>query len=248
MRERLKRIAPLRAAVIGLSDSFARGRVRQLWHWSTRGHFVRTRRVQAWLTEASDAPRALQVGGGRHVIREPGWANGDLIRGDIYLDAGKRMPIPSGSLDFVFTEQFFEHLSLEQGAVFLAECHRVLRPGGVLRQSTPDLQGLLSVYQDDNEHVSLDAAVERHRVSHCSRDTTGVFGGARFLNDNFRLWGHQFIYDRRTLEDVTKRAGFSELSWESFGASSIEFLQGRERHVGQPWLAQAYVQVLEARK
>ncbi len=46
------------------------------------------------------------------------------------------LPITSGSIDVVANFQVIEHLRDQEG--FLAECHRVLRPGGRLLVTTPN--------------------------------------------------------------------------------------------------------------
>jgi SAM-dependent methyltransferase len=46
------------------------------------------------------------------------------------------LPLPAGAVDVVVNFQVIEHL-WDQGR-FVAECHRVLRPGGVLLMSTPN--------------------------------------------------------------------------------------------------------------
>jgi SAM-dependent methyltransferase len=46
------------------------------------------------------------------------------------------LPLPAASVDVVVNFQVIEHL-WDQGQ-FVAECHRVLRPGGVLLMSTPN--------------------------------------------------------------------------------------------------------------
>jgi SAM-dependent methyltransferase len=46
------------------------------------------------------------------------------------------LPLPAGAVDVVVNFQVIEHL-WDQGQ-FVAECHRVLRPGGVLLMSTPN--------------------------------------------------------------------------------------------------------------
>ena len=109
-------------------------------------------------------PRCLQVGGGRHDIN--GWLNGDLIGGDIYLDARRPLPFADGTFDYVFTEHFLEHLSLNDGVFFLQEAYRILKPGGVLRQSTPSIAARIDIYLDRHPGVSREKVLERHFGNH----------------------------------------------------------------------------------
>lgn len=55
----------------------------------------------------------------------------------VALDVGEELPFRSGVLDGVFAGEIIEHLY--DPALLLRECHRVLRPGGVLVLTTPNL-------------------------------------------------------------------------------------------------------------
>ncbi|MFN8938858.1 MAG: class I SAM-dependent methyltransferase [Acidobacteriota bacterium] len=62
------------------------------------------------------------------------------------------LPLASGSLDTVFASNFFEHFTLEQGAVILAEIHRLLKPGGRLIVVQPNFRLEPRRYFDDYTH------------------------------------------------------------------------------------------------
>ncbi len=62
------------------------------------------------------------------------------------------MPIETGSLATVFASNFFEHFTLEQGALILAETKRVLREGGRLIVVQPNFRLEPRRYFDDYTH------------------------------------------------------------------------------------------------
>lgn len=68
-----------------------------------------------------------------------GWIFGDIVAGerpDVVMDVAA-LPLRSGMIDVIKATEVFEHvLRPEQG---LAECHRVLVPGGTLMLSVPFL-------------------------------------------------------------------------------------------------------------
>jgi len=62
------------------------------------------------------------------------------------LDARRPLPFADGSVDAVYHSHVLEHLSAAEAAGFLAECWRVLRPGGAVRVVVPDLEGIAKAY------------------------------------------------------------------------------------------------------
>jgi SAM-dependent methyltransferase len=53
-------------------------------------------------------------------------------------DLTKPLPFADGTVDAAYSSHFLEHIYLNDAEAILRECHRVLRPGGVLRLALPD--------------------------------------------------------------------------------------------------------------
>lgn len=68
-------------------------------------------------------------GSGDRLAEEKGISNVSFVQGD-----GGRLPFSAGSFELVFSHSVIEHVASPEG--YLRECHRVLRPGGVLYLST----------------------------------------------------------------------------------------------------------------
>jgi len=69
------------------------------------------------------------LGSGTRLARERGARNAAFVQGD-----GARLPFADSAFDVVFSHSVIEHVT--SAPAYLAECHRVLRPGGVLYLST----------------------------------------------------------------------------------------------------------------
>jgi predicted SAM-dependent methyltransferase len=57
---------------------------------------------------------------------------------DFVYQKGDRLPFDNDSIDFIFSEHFFEHLFLDESLSLLRECYRILKPSGVIRTCVPD--------------------------------------------------------------------------------------------------------------
>jgi len=68
-------------------------------------------------------------GSGTRLAREKGIANAGFVQGD-----GSRLPFRTSSFEMVFSHSVIEHVASAEA--YLGECHRVLKPGGILYLST----------------------------------------------------------------------------------------------------------------
>jgi predicted SAM-dependent methyltransferase len=191
--------------------------------------------------------RKLHLGAAENVL--PGWLNSDLHgygRGGalVHLDVRKRFPLPDASFDFVFSEHMLEHLTYDDGQRCLAECLRVLRPGGTIRTATPSLERLARLY---------DGGETSGRYVHWAVDTLDpevhAYLPGVVVNNFFRSWGHHFIYDEATLRHALTEAGFLDIVPARIGESAHPELAGLERHLAEtPEINEVETFVLEARR
>lgn len=157
----------------------------------------------------------LHLGCGDNILE--GWANIDLSGPSevIAHDLTAALPVADGTIGFIYSEHFIEHIPLVDAERLLAECHRILRPGGVLRLSTPDLAKLVSEYTQ--QRTSEWGDVDWNPATPC-----------RMLNEGMRLWGHAFVYDWPELEALLKRAGFDKIARVRWRESTYPDLTGLE--------------------
>ena len=168
---------------------------------------------------ARDGVKKLQIGCGRHIL--PGWLNADFYPKTsevIHLDATHRLPFDDGTFDYVFSEHMIEHVPFHEGHQLIRECARVLAPGGTLRISTPDLGFLVDLYraedppetnrspiQEEYLQEFMDTEIE-DREKHAPKDWDSFL-----INIFVRDWGHEFIYDEKTLRYVMEDSGLDEV-------------------------------------
>jgi SAM-dependent methyltransferase len=107
-----------------------------------------------------------------------------------YLDVRKRFPYPDNSFDNIFSAHMLEHLRPKDARHCLAETLRVLRPGGVVRITVPDLDLALAGYDSNNP----DGFLETVYVAHQDRDKNR----------------HHWMYTGASLTKLLREVGFSQ--------------------------------------
>lgn len=135
----------------------------------------------------------LHLGCGANIL--DGWLNVDLVKTYSFppemqeiipsifiMDATKTFPFPDNKFEYVYCEDFLEHFEQKDGLSIFAECFRVLKPGGVWRLSTPNLDWIL-------EHLDFRT---REKID---------FGHWN--------WGHKLIYSEIYARSCLEAVGFS---------------------------------------
>lgn len=156
----------------------------------------------------------VHVGCGPHVFE--GWKNLDVAPGPggIKRDLRHGLGFGPASVDFIFSEHFIEHLTREEGQRFFQEAYAALKPGGVLRISTPDLDFLFKCYKTG-------------RIDAWS-PTWNPKSPAAMINEGLRLWGHQFVYDHEEMREGLLMAGFNSVTKAQWHKSKHKELTGLE--------------------
>ena len=171
----------------------------------------------------------LHIGAGPCYLKD--WLNTDLTphysQSVFFLDATKTIPLNDSTFYKIYTEHLIEHLSYENGLFMLAECYRILQPNGKIRISTPNLEkltGLFAPKKNDRQIEYIKWITDTFLPGIDRYHETFV------INNAFRNWGHQFIYDKPTLKDSLEKMGFVEITEYQVGESDDEDFLGIESH------------------
>lgn len=184
----------------------------------------------------STTEKKLQLGCGRNWLE--GWLNSDYFprNSDILqLDVTVALPFENDTFDYIFSEHVIEHISYPEGAYMLEECFRVLKPGGVLRVGTPDLAFLVNLYREDeaarHSRTQLEQEFLEYFLANEIKDreiNAPVDFDTYLINKFVRAWGHEFIYDEKSLRHMMKTLGFTEITRCEVMESAHQALCGLE--------------------
>ena len=110
----------------------------------------------------------------------------------IHHDLSYGIPFRDKSVDFIYSSHFLEHLFKNDAENLLKEAHRVLKPGGLIRISVPNLAYAISLYNKGDKEKML----------------TTYF----FVEDiGSQMARHKYMYDFELMEKILKSAGFSDV-------------------------------------
>ncbi|KQC02426.1 methyltransferase domain-containing protein [Pedobacter sp. Hv1] len=194
--------------------------------------------------------KKIQLGAGQNNLS--GWLNTDYFprNGIYFLDVTKKLPIPSDSFNFIFSEHHIEHIHYKDAKLMISEIYRILKPGGVFRVCTPNLTAYLKSYFEDspietpyikeiiNDWIKLGFYNAKNYIPENNEENVSFF-----VNDIFLNYDHKFIYDYKTLAALLTNAGFTKIVQTNATESEFEELNNIEAHKG---LSKPYTLAIEA--
>jgi predicted SAM-dependent methyltransferase len=199
-------------------------RVRPLYHaarnaaWRPAG-----RRAFQAAVEPARASGEVKINLGSGGEPLAGWVNCDVVwRAPTYLDATTSWPVPPSSVDFVYADNVIEHLTLERGRRVFAHAFTALRPGGVFRLATPDVEAVARQYLENGELARLGMQRNREQgrdLVHPVQLIQQVFVGAQHYLG--------FCYDDASLSAEMQAVGF-EARRQTAGQSDFPQLRDLE--------------------
>jgi predicted SAM-dependent methyltransferase len=212
-----------------------RPHVQRAQSWETRAKLgwrklMRNKRIRTLFMDSELIK--ISLGCGDHA--RSGWINTDYdppLKNEIlYLDATRRFPFPDQSVDYFHTEHMIEHVPLPCAQFMLKECYRTLKPGGKIRIATPDLMRIGKLLSDpDSPEIAtyIQWALKSFPplVDHATPLTPCMV-----FNNFVRDWGHQFIYDEKTLSALLTKCGFVSVHRCKVGESEDPHLRDLEMH------------------
>lgn len=147
---------------------------------------------------------------------------------DICWDVTRGLPLPSNSMQGVFSEHCLEHIPFSGTDRALAECFRILKPGGRIRISVPDGRLYMRKYLEAVDGRTADG------LPYASDDPYhGLYCPIMSVNRIFRAHGHEFIHDFDSLKLLLEKNGFIAVECTGFrvGGDPHLLIDRQEREV-----------------
>jgi SAM-dependent methyltransferase len=113
-----------------------------------------------------------------------------------YVDISRRFPFTDNSIDAIFASHLLEHIPRKDALHCLTECHRVLKPGALIRLAIPDLDALIRDYDpaDPDSFVLLALEPQERRTKN----------------------RHHYLYNETSLARLLQSCGFQHIRRAGF--------------------------------
>lgn len=154
-------------------------------------------------TEAPPAGLRLNLGAGEWPVE--GWLGVELEAGaDVVCDLSVfPWPWADESVGEIIASHMLEHFTRQDGERFVAECWRVLAPGGVLHLAVPDYDKFADCLVSGNW-----APIGEY----IWRDANWFFGGEGPSRETRREQWHRYAYGWQSLRGTLLDAGFATVT------------------------------------
>lgn len=131
------------------------------------------------------------------------------------------IPLSDESFAGVNLSHILEHFDLETGRQILAECRRILRPGGAIRVSCPDLRKYAQAYVAGDE-AFFGKVGKPLFCPYSGLPTPGaIVAGKAYDSTNCHKW----FYDAETVQALMREAGFSRADQRALHETALPSIQ-----------------------
>jgi predicted SAM-dependent methyltransferase len=120
------------------------------------------------------------------------------------FDVTRGLPVSEGQITHVYASHFMEHLTFADGVQFLERCRRMMKSGGIIRLTFPDLELWIRKYAENDTGF-----FEKYRSIYL-KDGQARTKGQVFMSQ-VHGFGHQWNYDFEGMRGILEKAGFSEV-------------------------------------
>lgn len=128
------------------------------------------------------------------------------VKPDIIADTTDLSAVETASMDAVFSSHNLEHLYLHDTVAALNEMHRVIRPGGFLLITLPDLQQVAQRVADGK----LTEVIYQSPAGPIT-PLDILYGHQRSVAEGNTFMAHKSGFDKHSLSEALLKAGFEEV-------------------------------------
>ena len=180
--------------------------------------------IENWHNEKKEInTKKVQIGGGSHILKD--FLNIDIIPpADLICDVREGLPLKSGSVEYIFSEHFLEHIDYPISVkFFIKECYRVLKPKGLFVIGVPDSKLIVKHYINRNNRFYKKAIKKWYSNRNCLKHFNTYIDLLNYhfrdQDDDQKYNPHLWAYDKEKIYSLLKKTGFTKIKNWKFNES-----------------------------
>lgn len=139
------------------------------------------------------------------------------------LNSSSPLPFTDGAVGAYYASHIFEHIKMERMSFVLAELHRTLEQGGLLRVVVPDVEVGIHLYRGRSQSGGLFAVGLPSAPDWYPPTALGRLTAWWYTPDIGTRSGHHQVFDYATLQWWLQTAGFDKIRRRAYGHCSEVF-------------------------
>lgn len=119
------------------------------------------------------------------------------------------------SIESIYIGQVIEHLNpIYEVPKLLSDCYRMLKPGGIIRMTTPDLDLLIKAYLNNDMDKFAIEQPEFYKTADPSSKLAMIMYGSCGSNCTWNNYdGHMFLFTKTSMTAALSAAGFKDIEF-----------------------------------
>jgi len=138
-----------------------------------------------------------------------GWTTVDFGGADIAHDLTTGIPLPDRSVKVIYSSHLFEHLNFQEILSLIAECERVLLPGGTIHTAVPNARLYIDAYVKGEEFKDKQVM---HAPAIC--DTSSPIDQINYIA--YMGNEHKYLFDELNLVRIFEKFQFRSVGLRDF--------------------------------
>lgn len=130
------------------------------------------------------------------------------VKPDVIASITDLSPIEDASVDAVFSSHNLEHVYAHEVTVALTEFKRILRPGGFIVVTMPDMQAIAKVLAEDDGYDRDLIRVREHGVLSGRKPLDIIYGWPGDIQAGRHYMQHKCGFTPRLLDKLLMQSGF----------------------------------------
>lgn len=135
---------------------------------------------------------------------------------DILADITRHIPLKDNTVDLIFSRATLEHLTYKELINHFLECHRLIKKGGYIRMSVPDMDIMINNYLNKEEDLE-----KAKREDEISIDEMPCENHTDLFIQRILYHDHYYLHNFDTLSRALKKTGFTNIKKVNPGQTSL---------------------------